>query len=376
MSDKIIAQVCLKNPYKNDKNVEPIRLRDATQPIIVDPFTFSKKLRLTKEDLSRGKIEWIIPYAIAKGTINIIYAPAGSGKTFAAWGMAKLAYLTHRVRTVFYLDGDNGLETLFNRRVDEIIKYQNFNYLSLNSPRSDEVFDRLGLKNIKTNEELIQGYANSPVDYSNCLFVVDSLKDFVGRSDIESGKDMNEYFRSVLMRLRGKGATILALHHTNKQPKDKNGEPDERGLTFTGSQMILNSADAAYLVLQRNRATNKRDNRIDYKFVSEKDRIGGAVLALSVFTKATDTHKIYDVCVDIPKLSDYVCEKEIKIIENIQNILKDNDGILPLETVYKLLKKHRRDKKISKILDDYNGIFWSKPYKSSHNKAKISLNIS
>ena len=251
MFDKIIAQNCLKSPYINDKNVEPVRLRDATQPIILDPFAFSKELRLTKEDLSRGKIDWIIPYAIAKGTINIIYAPAGSGKTFAAWGIAKLAYLTHRIRNVFYFDGDNGLETLFNRSVNELVKYRNFNYLSLNTPRSDEVFSKLGMRNIKTNEELLQAYANSPTDYSNCLVVVDSLKDFVGRADIESGKDMNEYFRSVLMKLRSKGATIIALHHTNKQPKDKNGEPDERGLTFTGSQMILNSADAAYLVLQR-----------------------------------------------------------------------------------------------------------------------------
>ena len=172
MFNKIIAQVGLKSPYINDKNVEPVRLRDATQPTILDPFTFSKELRLTKEDLSRGKIDWIIPYALAKGTINIIYAPAGSGKTFAAWGIAKLAYLTHRVSNVFYFDGDNGLETLFNRSVNELVKYRNFNYLSLNTPRSNEVFSKLGMRNIKTNEELLQAYANSPANYSNCLVVV------------------------------------------------------------------------------------------------------------------------------------------------------------------------------------------------------------
>lgn len=137
IDSKIIAQVGLKSPYIDAKNVEPIRLSDATQPIILDPFSFSKELRLTKEDLSHSKIEWIIPYSMAKGTINIIYAPAGSGKTFSAWGIAKLAYLTNRVKTVFYFDGDNGLETLFNRSVDELVKYRNFNYLSLNTPRSN-----------------------------------------------------------------------------------------------------------------------------------------------------------------------------------------------------------------------------------------------
>jgi hypothetical protein len=347
--DKIIAQVGLKSPYD-----EPPRLRDATQPIILDPEKFGKMYGLKKEDLIGASTEWIIPFVFAKNTINVIYAPAGSGKTFSAWGIAKIAYLTNRVKTVFYFDADNGIQTLFNRHIGELIRYKNFHYISLNSPRAEKIYD----EGIKTNEALLRALATSPADFSNALIVIDSLKDFSGALDIESGKDMNQFFR-ILMKLREKNSTLLILHHTNKQTKDENGEPSEKSLTFTGSQMILNSSDTAYLVYQKNRETNKKDNRIDYVFKPEKDRIGGAEMEVSVFTKATETKRIYDVVIRLPKLSEYLSEKDNLLIEAILSVLsKEEDRGVERGKLSRLLKKHPRDKRLTRILKDFDGFLW------------------
>lgn len=354
MSNKIIAQVGLKSPYINAKNVEPIRLSDATQPTIFDPAKFGKMYGLKKEDLMGASIEWIIPFALAKNTINVIYAPAGSGKTFSAWGISKLAYLTKRVSVVYYLDGDNGVQTLFNRHIGELLKYKNFHYMCLNSPKAEKIYE----EGIKTNEALLRALATSPADFSNALIVIDSLKDFSGNLDIESGKDMNQFFR-ILMKLREKNATLIVLHHTNKQSKDENGEPSEKSLTFTGSQMILNSSDTAYLVFQKNRKTNKKDMRIDYKFVPEKDRIGGAEMEVSVYTKATETKRLYDIAVKLPKLSEYLSEKDNLLIEAVLSVLSKEEDGLERGKIARLLKKHPRDKRLTKIIKDFDGFLWS-----------------
>lgn len=103
MSDKIIAQFCLKSPYTNDKNVCPIRLHDAKS--MPKPLERARKYRLTEIDKQEDSENWLIPYVISKQSIVVLYAPAGSGKTFAAWGLAKFSYLTQKVSEVFYFAG-------------------------------------------------------------------------------------------------------------------------------------------------------------------------------------------------------------------------------------------------------------------------------
>ena len=263
------------------------------------------------------------------------------------------------------------MSTLFSLRVDELFKYSKFSYISLNNPR---IAEKLNSKTA-TGEGLLR-YCSSLA--SNCdirghLIIVDSLKDFVESNDIESGKDMNLYFRSVLMALRYSGATIICLHHTNKAVKDsKNGEINENILTFTGSQMILNNIDTAYLVLQTNRATNKSDGKICYRFLPEKDRLGGASFRLTVYTTTQDK-KIYDINIEIEDIWQELPENKRKIVEKIINLLKNNHGILTVENIYKLFSKHRRDKKVGKILNDFNGIFLGKTIKKSVQKGRNSL---
>jgi len=321
----------------------------------------ARKLKLCAQDRLNTESNWLIPYVIQKQSIVVLYAPAGSGKTFAAWGLAKFSYLTKKASEVFYFDGDNGLSVIFDRGAEELIKYKNFNYIAMNNPRIHKEFGEID--NLKLLKEIV----NSKENLSNMLFVIDSLKDFVGELDMESGKDMKTYFRDYIMNLRLRGATIVLLHHTNKAIKKKDGTVDTNQLTFTGSQQILNSLETAYMVVPNNGDTAQQDGYIAYDFIGEKRRIGGNNLKLTVYTRSENNHKNLDIELEVPSMQAYIRnKKELKAIEKITNILLEH-GDTELEVLFKKLKKHRRDRLLAQVLQDYELIFW-KTYFSNRKK--------
>ena len=311
----------------------------------------ARKLKLLAQDKVNSEANWLIPYVIQKQSIVVLYAPAGSGKTFAAWGLAKFAYLTKKVSEVFYFDGDNGLSVIFDRGAEELIRYKNFNYIAMNNPRIHKEFGEID--NLKLLKEIV----NSKENLSNMLFVIDSLKDFVGELDMENGKDMKTYFRDYIMNLRLRGATIVLLHHTNKAIKKKDGTVDTNQLTFTGSQQILNSLETAYMVVPTNGDTAQQDGYIAYDFIGEKRRIGGNNLKLTVYTKSENNHKNLDIKLTIPDVKAYIGnKKELRAIEKVNSILLDGD--VELEALFKKLKRHRRDCLLRRIVRDYELVFW------------------
>ena len=256
----------------------------------------------------------MIPYVLSKQSIIVLYAPAGSGKTFAAWGLAKFSYLTQKVSEVFYFDGDNGIPVLFGRGVEELTKYSKFNYISLNNPRIHRDFEEVD------NFKLLKDIAtNSDEDLSSMLFILDSLKDFVVELDMENGRDMKKFFREYIMNLRLRGATVIILHHSNKVVKNPDGTVNTNQLTFAGSQQILNSIETAYMVVPRNGDTAQQDGYLRYEFIGEKRRIGGNRFELTVHTLPGEGHRNLDIELNVPEITSYVRnKKELGMIEKAQ----------------------------------------------------------
>jgi hypothetical protein len=348
--DGIISQKCLKPPYINDKNVVP-RLVDVRQPS--KPVERSRQYALKEQDKQDTTQDWLIPFVLKKQSIVVLYAPAGSGKTFAAWGLCKFAYLTKKVSEVFYFDGDNGLNTIFDRGVDELYKYKKFNYIALNNPRIYREFGEVD------NFKLLKDIASSGEDLSGMLFVFDSMKDFVGNLSMESTDDMKSYFVNYVAKLRLRGATVVLLHHTNKAVKQKDGTINTNMLTFTGSQQILNSLETAYMVVPKNGETAQIDGYLVYDFLGEKRRAGGNNFELVVYTATEKGHKNLDIELKIPDIKSHIRnKKELKMIEKIENILATGD--IELSELPKKLKRNRRDALLYRILQDYELIFWER----------------
>ena len=306
--DEIIAQNCLKIDYENGKNTAPIRLLDAKSS--PKPLERARKYKLMDIDTEN----WLIPYVLSKQSIIVLYAPADSGKTFAAWGLAKFSYLTQKVSEVFYFDGDNGIPVLFGRGVEELTKYSKFNYISLNNPRIHRDFEEVD------NFKLLKDIAtNSDEDLSSMLFIFDSLKDFVVELDMENGRDMKKFFREYIMNLRLRGATVIILHHSNKVVKNPDDTVNTNQLTFAGSQQILNSIETAYMVVPSNCDTAQQDCYLRYEFIGEKRRIGGNRFELTVHTLPGEGHRNLDIELNVPEITSYVRnKKELGMIEKAQ----------------------------------------------------------
>lgn len=75
-----------------------------------------------------------------------------------------------------------------------------------------------GSKGIKKAHEIVRGYADSDLDLSNLVLVIDTLKKWVDLMTKNGVKELFGMFRS----LTAKGGTVFVLAHANKY-RDKNG---------------------------------------------------------------------------------------------------------------------------------------------------------
>jgi len=352
--DEIIPQKCLKTTYIDDKNVAP-RLIDVRQPSKPESaLDISRKLKLQLSHKGLP-IDYIVPYCIAKNSICLCYAPAGIGKTFWAWGIAKYAYVNKRVKYIHYLDGDNGTPVAFMRNVDELIKRENFFYVSTNNPNIE-----LGCSN---HDLLLKYVKSSDKDLVDHLIIIDSMKDFLGEYDVMKGKDMDAFFKE-LMELRKKGATVIILHHTTKGTLDEEG--NMTNFTFSGSPSVRNSIDTAYKVTSKNASTGKRDGYIDYLLEEDKKRLGGNKFNIVVHTGDGK----YNVDIFIPDLiqahiDDPRLRKNISKI--VSAIMKENSNRIELNKLYRIFNKNQRNSALRELLRSFNNIIWDTEY-SGHKK--------
>lgn len=250
-----------------------------------------KEYRLLPEHKITG--DYIIPHAIKKGKICIFFAEGGVGKTFAAWGISKYAYVNEKVKAAYYFDSDNGLDTNFERKVTNLLGYANFVFVNLNNPNYE---------NMPKGIDLLRDLISKPTDYTDVLFIFDSLKDFIGGADTSSDKDMR-YIMNLFMELRKRGASIIIIHHTLKG-KD----------IYKGAGTVKDSADTMYLIECLNSDTSQMDGFLNFKFTKEKARDGGENFKLKVDV-ATTNIELSDL-----NILGYYKERDLNLIEKLKNL--------------------------------------------------------
>lgn len=157
------------------------------------------KNRLSYKDVKNAKNVIFLYDFVVENEITLVAAKPGTGKTFLS---LILAHLFAKNKYILYLDGDNSLTTLKNRKVDNLLKkFDSFDYIKGNR---DELNQEL---NLVLNCD----------DLSDVVIFVDSGKNLI-IGDRDKNKDVSNFFTK-LKKLRDKGATIIVLHHTNKQTK-------------------------------------------------------------------------------------------------------------------------------------------------------------
>jgi len=201
---------------------------------------FSKLQRhaITAEQIRNHKTAWLIPSFLAKQSLVNIYAASGSGKSIFALHLSISLLKDDKIKSIYYIDADNGIGTLQRRNLDSIIETykSSFRYICANiKDENGEYLD----KNIIIDE--LAKYAKSSQNkYDDCLIILDSIRDFI------KGDMLKDYCvipaLDNLKKLRDSGATVIFLHH---QPKYSNN-PKEKNKTYKGATAFADSVDEAW----------------------------------------------------------------------------------------------------------------------------------
>ena len=221
-----------------------------------------------------------------------------------------------------YLDFDNPISVLIDRNIDELLvsQHSNLSYIQ----RS---------KYPHTPHELLEQLNEQAVGqtFTDWVFLFDSLRNFVNvKNDNQAMETMTK-----IMNLREAGATVVILHHSNKDGKN-----------YEGSNNIRNSVDNIYQ-LQK---LDGKNNEINMHLRVQKER-----------------SNILDCCwcIDVNNLSMNQVDVAVATISNEQQEFIDQ-VIIALNEFDELNKKElleevgrtKDDKTARGWLDQFEGKYW------------------
>lgn len=182
---------------------------------------------LTKESLQQAaeKSKWLINNFLMCGSLNMIYASAGVGKSLLSLELAHFLAKRADVSRIIYLDADNSKAALHSRGLGDIAESNDvkLEYYNACTERQFSIFRRLKGKNL-----------------DSVVVIIDSIRNFINfdiKDDVKVTRFLNK-----LQLLRNQGATIIFLHHQPKQYGEENNK------MYKGATAFIDSVDEAWYV--------------------------------------------------------------------------------------------------------------------------------
>ncbi|WP_181894622.1 AAA family ATPase [Helicobacter fennelliae] len=169
--------------------------------------------------------KWLIDNFLMRGSLNMVYASAGVGKSLLSLELAYFLAKKPNVSKVIYLDGDNSEAALTARGLNEIVESSGakLEYYFVNPHKYFSIFNKLKEYNLE-----------------NVVLIIDSIRNFIN-FDIKDDIKVTRYLQR-LQKLRSKGATIIFLHHQPKQYGEENNK------MYKGATAFIDSVDEAWYV--------------------------------------------------------------------------------------------------------------------------------
>ena len=294
-------------------------------------FDFLNAATLTETDFN-DETEYVLPGFLAKNMITMIYADGGNGKSWLALGLAQ--YCASLYMPVIYLDFDNPLTVLRDRGVNEklVAKFPNLQYVQ-RSKSELSPFDLLTALSSRATANAFGGR----------VFIIDSLRNF---GDVNNDAKIM-LVMDMLMNIREAGATIVVLHHSNKD-----------GRNYQGSNNIRNSVD----------------NMFRLKKLELSSGIG--TLLSAVKERCAIDDKAFDICPNTLTLTerDLVeaksTEEDLEFIDLVKAALTAAPG-LNKTAVLEAAGASKDDKTARARLDKYDGVYWNS--KKNHTRIVYQL---
>lgn len=290
-------------------------------------INYIKNNKLTPKDLD-VKVNYLVDNFIVEQSLIMIFARAGHGKSFLVLALAKKLLEEQKISECIYLDMDNSTMALKNRSLDTIIEsHSGLTYLH-HSKIDVAPSELLRMLALESNIEIksLDGY----------LVIVDSIRDFLSGRDMNSDRDVQPVLNH-LKRLREAGATVIFLHHTNR---------DGDGTNYKGSSSFLDSIDVAYS-LESNKLSTKE---LKYTLSVYKDRIP---VSDTAFTLKTEQMALLEDNYNLGVLS----EDDREFVEKALKLLNEEEGLNQNQLLAKM-GTSSDNKTARKQLEKYTKEFW------------------
>lgn len=278
---------------------------------------------LRKDKHFNFEVEYLLDNFIVSGGITLVYAPPKNGKSCLAMSIAKYILDNHK-RAVYYLDFDNPIVSLKDKKIDEFIcKYENFEYLHP---------DVICMDGKEALSSMVKDCEANSSSYKDVVLVFDSVTDFCVETDESSAKS----FMYRVKFLRNAGATIILLHHTNK-----------RNMDFKGSSVFQSASDNVF-ALNSEIVNSTCDNAI----LECKNARFGAVHSVA-FCVTKYEWKLEALDYEEFNIPWYKRE----FINSVKEVLLKNDS-LSQNKLLEALGKTKDDRTTLNMLEEFNNRYW------------------
>lgn len=272
-----------------------------------------------------GKRQALIEYFALERSINLLWAPAGTGKTSFMFAFSKC--LTSLGQEVAYIDTDNGVDILQDRGYDKLIEELGGKLRYINADTFDDpkksVMDVLN--SIKENAK-----DNA---YKNCVFIFDSLKFFLNGGIYD--EDKIEKFIGFCKAIRRAGGIVYVLNHATK-----------KGDSMKGGQSLIDAVDECWQMS----TLPESKTHYNYLLEPEKGRMNVKKVGFSVDKKS---YELSPLDVDIASTS--TAEREF--CDGVMKLIKDKS--CTQGEILNTLGKDKADRTALDYLKRHAGKFWN-----------------
>ena len=270
-----------------------------------------------------GKREAIIEGFLLERSINMIFAKAGTGKTWLCFALAK--FLADMGYDSLYLDSDNGIDVIKERGFDKHIEELSAKMTYINGDLMDDSFKEM----MEVCEKIEK---NAERGYEKAVFIYDSLQFFLGGGVYDEAK-INRFVTS-WKKIRKAGGTVIVINHTTK-----------KGDAMKGGGSLINALDEVWRVDK----IGEQSGHLHFNLTPEKYRMPVHEISYSVNTK---TLMLTPLDTDIALMS----ESEKELSEKIKELLSEKE--LSQGEILKALEKSKSDKTMLNFLEKFDGKFW------------------
>jgi len=280
-----------------------------------------------------GKRETIIKDFLLEKSINIFFGPAGLGKTWLLFAISK--YCTSKGYDVVYLDSDNGIDTVKDRKYDLHIQQigNKIHYIN-----GDMLDSREDMNQILTDIE-----DNSVIGYEKTIFILDSLSFFLNNDVYNEAKI--DKMTAFAKKIRRAGGTVIFINHSTKD-----------GKAMKGGGSLINALDEVYEISKN----HDEDGILQFILTPSKYRMS---VKKSAFIVDTETLSLESIDAQLAS----ICDITQAFIDEVLEKLKDEN--LSQNQLLEQLGYNKADKAKIKILNSYVGRFWN--CSTGANRAKI-----